>query len=288
MSCSQPNGDFSSAPGNLSCTRFHRHPFRSTKDRFHAASPSGKGFEYQAAVLKVDFHTHTADDPCDEITYTTRELIDRAAGLGFDALAVTLHERQLAIEPLVDYAADRGIVLIRGIERTIERKHVLLLNFRHGAEDVRSFDDLARLRRQQRGLVIAPHPYFPGGSCLGGDLERHADLFDAVEYNGMFTASMNFNRRAERWAATHGKPVVGNGDVHRLLQLGTTYSLVDADRSAEAICEAVLGGRLTFEAHPHSVLTAGRLVADLIVADFFLRRRPRHANESGRRAGLAC
>jgi hypothetical protein len=38
----------------------------------------------------------------------------------------------------------------------------------------------------------------------------------------MFTASLNFNYPAEQWARRHGKPMVGNGDVHRLRQLGTT------------------------------------------------------------------
>ena len=66
-------------------------------------------------------------------------------------------------------------------------------------------------------------------SALRGALTRHAHLFDAVEWNGMFTRTVNFNVFAERWAQRHGKPIVGNGDVHRLEQLGTTYSLVDAD-----------------------------------------------------------
>ena len=34
-------------------------------------------------MLKIDFHTHTADDPHDRIPYTTEQLIDRAAVLGY-------------------------------------------------------------------------------------------------------------------------------------------------------------------------------------------------------------
>ena len=170
-------------------------------------------------MLKVELHTHTADDPVDRIPHTTLELIDRAAALGYDALAITLHEQQLDLGRFAPYAADRGLVLIPGVERTIEGRHVLLLNFKSGTEDVRTFGDLTRLRSRQRALVIAPHPFFPGSVCLRGDLERHANLFDAVERNAMFTRGVDFNRRAERWAARHGKPVVGNCDVHRLRQL---------------------------------------------------------------------
>src|SRR5207302_7756833 len=112
-------------------------------------------------LLKVELHAHTADDPVDDIPYSTRDLIDRAAALGFDALAVTLHDRQLDLRPLHAYAAERRIVLIPGIERTIAGKHVLLLNFERGTEDVRTFDDLRALKARASGLVVAPHPFFP-------------------------------------------------------------------------------------------------------------------------------
>ncbi len=224
-------------------------------------------------MLKVELHTHTADDQFDRIPYTTLQLIDRAATLGYDALAVTLHDSQLDIRPFVPYASERGIVLIPGIERTIEGKHVLLLNFRRGPENVRSFADLSDLKRREPGLVIAPHPFFPAPSCLRSLMYRHADLFDAVEYNGMFTASLNFNKAAVRWSVAHGKPLVGNGDVHRLVQLGTTYSLVDADRDPESICAAIAAGKVTAHARPHSWFTACRLMIDLVAADLMPNAR---------------
>jgi predicted metal-dependent phosphoesterase TrpH len=229
-------------------------------------------------MLKVELHAHTADDPVDRIPHTTIELIDRAAALGYDALAITLHERQLDLGRLTPYAADRGLVLIPGVERTIEGRHVLLLNFESGTEDVRTFSDLARLKSRQRALVIAPHPFFPGSVCLRDDLERHADLFDAVERNAMFTRGVDFNRRAERWAAHHSKPVVGNCDVHRLWQLGTTYSLVDAPKDVEAICEAIAQGRVLPEGRPLAWTEAARVVTTILLggvaspADLFKRK----------------
>jgi predicted metal-dependent phosphoesterase TrpH len=220
-------------------------------------------------MLKVELHTHTSDDPVDRIPHTTIDLIDRAAALGYDALAVTLHERQLDIERVAPYAAERGVVLIPGVERTIEGRHVLLLNFNRGAEDVRTFHDLARLKSRQPGLVVAPHPFFPGSVCLRHELERHPDLFDAVERNAMFTGSVDFNRRAERWAARYGKPVVGNCDVHCLWQLGTTYSLVDAPPDADAICEAIAAGHVLVESRPLAWTEAARVMAFMLLGDLY-------------------
>jgi predicted metal-dependent phosphoesterase TrpH len=224
-------------------------------------------------MLKVDLHTHTADDPVDRIPHTTTDLIDRAAALGYGALAITLHDRQLDLDPVLSYAAERGVVLIPGVERSIEGRHVLLINFDASAQDVSTFADLATLRRRQRGLVVAPHPFFPAPSCLRGMLDRYVNLFDAVECNAMFTASLDFNRRAEQWASRHGKPLVGNGDVHRLRQLGTTYSMVDAAPDADAICAAIAAGRVRVERSPLGWTTAVTTVASLVVQGMIPRRR---------------
>ena len=218
-------------------------------------------------MLKVELHTHTADDPVDRIPHTAMELIDHAASLGYDALAITLHERQLNVDRVAAYAANRGLVLIPGVERTIEGRHVLLLNFATGTDQVHTFRDLARLKARQPGLIVAPHPFFPGRVCLGRELERHAHLFDAVECNAMYTRGVDFNRRAQRWARRHGKPLVGNCDVHRLWQLGSTYSLVDAPRDADAICAAIAAGRVRVESRALSWIEVARVLEVMLRGD---------------------
>jgi len=240
-------------------------------------------------VLKVELHTHTADDPYDVIPHSTHTLIDRAVALGYQALAITLHDRQLDTRLFASYAAERGLTLIPGIERTIEGRHVLLINFSAATESVDSFADLARLKQRERGLVIAPHPFFPIGASLRERAEANAELFDAVEYNAMFTSTLNFNRKAERWARALGKPMVGNGDVHRLLQLGSTYSLVDAPADPHAICEAIRAGRVQVESTPLSWVTAATVMVQLLTGDLKKGRLvevlARGPHGGGRKAG---
>lgn len=244
-------------------------------------------------VLKVDFHLHTAEDPVDLIHHDAWTLVDRAAEAGFGALAITLHDHQLDDRTLTGYARERGIVLLPGLERTIEGKHVLLINFpRAAAEAVVTFRDLAWLKSRRNGLVIAPHPFFPGGTCLRGHLDAHADLFDAVEWTYFWTRQFNFNARAARWARAHGKAIVGNSDTHDLRQLGRTHSLVAAEPHADAICDAVRAGRVEVISDPvpavelarvlggmtlrHPALNGRRLAAGRVV-----RRRPVPARAVG-------
>ena len=208
-------------------------------------------------MLKVELHAHTADDPKDYISHTAHQLIDRAADLDCDALAITLHNKQLDVEPLRAYASERGLALIPGVERDIQGKHVLLINFSSRTERVDTFEDVARLKQEEpAGLVVAPHPFFPMGSCLRSMMNRHADLIDAVELNAMYSPMVNFNLAGERWAARHRTPMVGNGDVHLLEQLGTTYSMVDAARSPDAICEAIRAGKVSGESVPLNLMQA--------------------------------
>lgn len=210
-------------------------------------------------MIKADLHLHTSEDPCDWIRHSAGDLIDRAAELGYGALAITLHDSQLESERLRAQARDRGIILIRGIERTIEGRHVLLLNFpARVALSIGSFAELAEARRRTRGLVVAPHPFFPGHSCLQSALDEHAELFDAVEWSYFWTRAVDFNTRAAVWAAERGLPVVGSSDMHDIRQLGRTFTLIDAPDDADAICEAVRVGRITLrtEPAPYPELTA--------------------------------
>jgi predicted metal-dependent phosphoesterase TrpH len=203
-------------------------------------------------VLKVELHAHSNLDPHDGIFHTTRQLIDRAAALGYHALSVTCHNHYFDPTYDVEYARDRGIVLLPGIERTIVRAHLLLINFPVACQQVNSFDDAVALKRAHpNGLVIAPHPFYPTPSAIGLEtMNRYRDLFDAVEVSSLYTPLIDFNARAIEWARANGKPLVGNSDVHTLAQLGTTYTLVDSSPEADAICQAIREGRIALRTQP--------------------------------------
>jgi predicted metal-dependent phosphoesterase TrpH len=215
----------------------------------------------------VELHAHTDRDPLDNLRHSTRDLIDRAASLGYDALAITLHNRYFDPADDAAYARERGVVLIRGIERSIHHRHVLLINFPPSCADVRTFDDIAALKaRSPGGLVIAPHPFYPIASALRGHLDAHGAIVDAVEVNSMYTPLVNFNRRAIRWARERDKPLVGSTDLHLLEQMGTTYTLVDAEPDADAICGAIRAGRVEVRTAPLSTVRAGWIFARMLTA----------------------
>jgi len=195
-------------------------------------------------LLKADFHIHTREDPHDFIRYTALELLEEAARQGFDVLAFTCHNKRIHTEELRRRAEGLGILLIPGVEAAIEGKHTLLLDMPYSRLRVRSFDHVRKLK-QEGGLVIAPHPFFPAPKCLNGKLRENLDLFDAIEFSHFYTRTWDFNRRAVEYARRMELPLVGTSDCHRLWQLGTTYTILEAPaRTVPAVFAAIRSGRV--------------------------------------------
>lgn len=218
-------------------------------------------------MLKVELHAHTADDRADRVAHTTRDLVRHAISLEYGALAITLHDTQNDIARDAAWARDQGLVLLRGVERTIEGVHTLLINFPAEASlGVRRFDDVPRIKAAHpQGLVVVPHAFYPVTSAMGRRLDAHAAWVDAIEINSMYTRHVNFNGRAIEWARAHRKPLVGNTDLHQLAQMGTTYTLVDADPTPDAICQAVREGRVEVSTTPLPLLKAGWIFTGMVL-----------------------
>ena len=217
--------------------------------------------------LKSDLHLHTAEDPLDRIRYSSKELISKAADEGFDVISITNHHKMTFNQDLFSYAHEKGILLIPGVELTIKRRHVLVLNpppFKTCSD----FPSLSRLRRPET-LIIAPHPYFPGSYSLNGYLLRYLHLFDALEYCHFYSPRINFNQRAVEVSRSFGFPLVGNSDAHFLSQLGTTYSFIYAEKNLEAIFEAIRQNRVKVATRPLKTFEMGS------IANRFLRMKIR-------------
>jgi predicted metal-dependent phosphoesterase TrpH len=217
--------------------------------------------------LKADLHLHTAEDPLDRIRYTAKEIISKAADEGFDVLSITNHHIMTFSPELFFHAQERGILLIPGVEVTIRRRHVLLLN-PPPVKICSEFYHLSKLRRPET-LIVAPHPYFPGTYSLNGKLLKHRHLFDALEYCHFYSSRINFNQKAIEVAESYGFPLIGNSDAHFLSQFGTTYSLIYAEKNLESIFNAIRENRIAVVTRPLTPLEMG------LIARRFLRMKLR-------------
>lgn len=210
-----------------------------------------------AVKLKIDLHIHTANDLVELVAgrknlISPKRLIDMAVEQNFDAIAFTHHGVQYHDNELVEYAKQKGLLLIPGVETYIQKKHVLLINFSN-RKHILNYQDLAKYKTEDV-LVIAPHPFYMVAECVGNDLIRHRECFDAVEYCHYYYKMFNLNRKALRIAKKLNLPVVGNSDAHRRFQFGKTYSYVYAEeKSIPAIIRAIKQGKVEYVSHPLSL-----------------------------------
>lgn len=216
-----------------------------------------------ALKLKVDLHLHTSHDLAEIVAGRKNlippyDLIDMAAEQKFDAIAITHHGIQYVDDELCQYASAKGLLLIPGVETFIQRRHVLLINF-STRKHILTYDDLRKYKNDEV-LVIAPHPYYLVSECVGNDLIRHRECFDAVEYCHYYYRFFNPNRKAQRVAQQLSLPIVGNSDAHQTFQFGKTYSYVYAEeKSVASIIQAIKAGKVEYVSQP---LTLGEFVKE--------------------------
>lgn len=233
--------------------------------------PSEDGGMTGPMELKADLHLHTREgEACN--AYDARELIDRAAREGFQVLSITNHDTVTFGKDLAAYARERGVLLIPGVEATIEGRHVLLYNLDVPLGSLRTFADLRRLRGVE-WLIVAPHPFFPGSICLRRRLLREIDLFDAIEFSHFYTRGIDFNRRAVRLARELGLPLLGTSDTHLTGQFGTTWSLIEGEPTIPSVLGAIKKGRVRVVSRPLMLRELVGIAIRLALADSAKRTR---------------
>ncbi len=191
--------------------------------------------------LKCQFHIHVKGDPADNVSYDAKKLIDEAARLNYDVIAITCHREIVFDEEWRKYAAEKEVLLLPGIEFEIDKKHILCINAHEDINKVNNFKDLKKYKKAHPlSLIIAPHPFFPGKTTLKDNLEKNIELIDAIEISWAYTKKIDFNRKAAEVAEKHKKPLIATADCHLLGQLQTGgHCLIEANPEISSIIQAI-------------------------------------------------
>lgn len=201
--------------------------------------------------LKADLHIHTNEDPIDKaIEYNSYQLIDTAKDKGYKVIAITNHNVLTYNDELGDYAREKDIVLIPAMEKTIEDCHIVFLN-----ADFKEVLKLQKIKdikyiKDEKSLVIAPHPFFPLGKSLNANFEKNIEVFDAIEYTSYYFWFINYNKKIGEIAQRYNLPVVGSSDGHFMFQLDSTYTLIDAEPAVDSVISAVKNHRVEIVTKP--------------------------------------
>jgi len=225
--------------------------------------------------LKASLHIHTAEDQIDGyiIKYNIYQLIDKASQLGFKVLAVTCHRKFVYRKEYGDYAKDKGILLISGIELSMSkfmfwRNDLIVLNCDKNIEQVKTFKQLADYKKRHPEIfIIAAHPNFGQRQSMGiKKLIKYIDLFDAIEHCWFYSSKINFNRRVEKIAKNFFKPFIATADAHVLTYFNTDYAIIDAEElTPQSIFTAIKQNKFINITKPKKLL---ELILYIIINEF--------------------
>ena len=219
--------------------------------------------KYPHVYLKTNLHFHTSDDPQDKVPYSFYKGIDAASSAGFEVVALTCHRKFTWRENYESYAASKNILLIKGVEIEIERKHVVILNCDTTVEKLSAWNELETYRKTHPDIfVLAPHPYFYGNFSLKRDLDRYISLFDAVECSWFYSRWFDRNKRGEAAAKKYDKPFIATSDTHDLKFLDRAYAVLEArSKTVSAVFDAIRKKSFTNITRPSNFLEmAGVLI----------------------------
>jgi len=183
--------------------------------------------------LKIDFHVHTCYSH-DGIT-TPKQLIAYAKRRGLDGVAITDHD---TIDGAVKLAKKKtGLLIIPGVEVTTKQGHVIALNVTIPIPSQRNVKETAEKIHEAGGIAVASHPAALTKQSL---MENVTSAFDAIEVINSSALPFFFSVYFSRKIATRLKlPQIAGSDSHYAPEIGTAYTIVDADPDVDEVIKAI-------------------------------------------------
>ena len=178
---------------------------------------------------RADLHIHTRFS---DGWPSPVQVVEQAARLGLDVIAVTDHDTVEGALRAADYASRRegGPHVIVGEEVTTREGHVVGLfletRIRPGLSAAASVDAI----HGQGGLAFAAHPFWRtqrqarDGRVRGVGWRAAALDFDAIEVENSTPGFYLFNQMAERLNQEVRLAALGNSDAHILDAVGRSYT----------------------------------------------------------------
>ncbi len=190
--------------------------------------------------LKIDLHVHTCYSY--DATSSVREVIVYAKKRGLNGIAITDHDTIKGARRALKLASKREFVIIPGIEVTTWHGHVLALNITTSIPQNVSLVETVEKIHEAGGIAIAAHPIVFIKSHIKQRIASASNL-DGVEVINSSAFPFFLSTRLSRALAERlNLPQTAGSDAHLASEIGTAYSLIEADSDIDEIIEAIRKG----------------------------------------------
>ncbi len=188
-------------------------------------------------MIRADLHIHTIFSPDSSIPPKT--LVETLlAHPSIKAVAITDHNTVRGYFKVRELAAAYpDLLIIPGVEVSTVEGDVILLGVAEVPPQPWTVENVIDFAHSRGGLVVAAHPYRAYG--LGDSAKKYS--IDAVEVlNGGCPRQLNM--LAEELAKAMGLPGVGGSDAHRVDELWTVYTEIQASTDLDDVLRAIKRG----------------------------------------------
>lgn len=198
-------------------------------------------------MFSFDPHVHS------EASFDGRDsvelILEQAASVGLDGVAITDHDEIWASLEAVERAQAYDLVAIPGVEVSSAAGHILALGVEELIEAGRPFAETIAAIRDKGGLAVVPHPYQESRSGVLANISRdELAIADAIEVYNSRLLTGRANRQARRFATRRGLPTTAGSDAHICEMVGQAVTNIDPpERTVEAILEEVRAGRTSVD-----------------------------------------
>jgi predicted metal-dependent phosphoesterase TrpH len=191
----------------------------------------------QRTLIQADLHVHTEYSADSSIN--PRTLVEQLhLHPTIKAVAITDHDGIEGYPKVLKLAAEyKDVLIIPGVEITTPEGDIIVLGTTELPPKPWNVKDVIDFSKERQGVVVVAHPYREHGL---GNLARNYPV-DAVEVlNG--GTQPNLNMLAENLAKEMGLPGVAGSDAHKIEDLWSAYTEIEASPNLDEILRAINKG----------------------------------------------
>ena len=191
----------------------------------------------QRTLIQADLHVHTEYSADSSIN--PRTLVEQLhLHPTIKAVAITDHNGIEGYFKVLELAAAyEDLLIIPGVEITTPEGDLVVLGITELPPKPWNVKDLIDFSKERQGVVVVAHPYREYGL---GNLAKNYPV-DAVEVlNG--GTQPDLNKLAENLATEIGLPGVAGSDAHKIEDLWSAYTEIEASLNLDEILRAVRKG----------------------------------------------